>query len=180
MYILYICCTYGGRRRRERGIRRWDMCFQSCVEVIFMSTAEGLLHSFSHSGYDYKTTVLKTNTLKHRSLTFTNTETDPELRTQWKIKTRMPEPTLSPPEHTNMHQRKLDRKHYVIRYFQESDWVKSYFEVFQRETLLLFRASSKGTKHGKEYWTMSKYIMQQAHKILNIFKIFISVVRRKK
>ncbi len=47
-----------------------------------MSTAEGLLHSLSHSRYDYKTTVLKTNTLKRHSLTLVNTRTDPELSTQ--------------------------------------------------------------------------------------------------
>lgn len=45
---------------------------------------------------------------------------------------------------------------------------------------MLLGAYPKGSKHGKECWTISKYIMQQAHKILNMFKILISVVRRKK
>lgn len=28
----------------------------------------------------------------------------------------------------------------------------------------------KGTKHGKEHWTVFKYIMQQTHRLLNMFK----------
>lgn len=63
----------------------------------------------------------------------------------------------------------------------DSDWERkvtlrsfSARDVFASQTLF------KGSKCGNECWTMSKYIMQQAYKMLKMCEIFILVAGEEK
>lgn len=115
------------------------------IRCVFSLVLKGFLCRQLRGSY-FNLATLSTITKQHL-----NSLKEPELIPKWadnnlnlySVKTECVSQHCPPSEHTKMQKKKLNRKHYVIRYSRESDWGKSYFEVFQQETLLLLRASLK-------------------------------------
>lgn len=130
---MYICCTYGFRRRRKEERERSKVirhvfsveCWRDFyVDSWGVSTVVRLQKQLS-SKQDLNTLKSHSDFHKHYNWSWI------EHITKKKTWNWVPETTIP------------TRKHYVIWYFKEFDGVKSYFEVFQQDTLLLLRAYSK-------------------------------------